>query len=92
MLRPLTARPGSMGLLDVADDDDDDVDDVMLAETEFVIEDDVVGPLAFCKLVGDVFLDVLPTPTEAFVALAKDSAMAESGGHKFVVCTNPRSK
>lgn len=75
-----------MGLLlavkvDEAEEDEEDADELEVVEIPLVVAVSVVA------VVGEAFLDV-----EALAALTKDSAMAVSGGHKFVVCTNPLSK
>lgn len=76
-----------MGLLlavkfDEAEEDEEDADELEVAE-----ETPLVVAVSVVAVVGEAFLDV-----EALAALTKDSAMAVSGGHKFVVCTNPLSK
>lgn len=90
MLRPLTALPGSIGLLMVlapaVDSDDDDV--VKPTDVDDELVDEVAVALVVPLMaVGEAFLDV-----DAKVALANDSAIDDSGGHKFVVCTSPLSK
>lgn len=81
------------GAEDVEDDDEDDDDeDTVSADSVEVIELDAVAVTAAdipLVAVGEALLDSDP-PFEA--ALAKDSAIELSGGHKFVVCTSPRSK
>lgn len=78
------------GAEDVEDDDDDE--DTVSADSVEVRELDAVAVTAAdipLVAVGEALLDSDP-PFDA--ALAKDSAIELSGGHKFVVCTSPRSK
>lgn len=81
MLRPLTALPGKTGLFEelVDETDEEEVEFEVVAAAPFVTK--------ILVAVGEEFFEV-----EAFAALTNDSAMAVSGGHKFVVCTKPRSK
>lgn len=98
MLRPLTARPGKIGLLVVVtlfedvDAREDNVEvtefDDVAAATDAVA--DVVMPLV---AVGEELFERVPVAVPlAAAALANDSAMELSAGHKFVVCTSPLSK
>lgn len=79
-----------MGLFVVVDGAVADVEEAVVDEVAILC---AVG--AFAELfaaVGEEFFDVVVLVVEILVALTNDSAIAVSGGHKFVVCTKPRSK
>lgn len=59
-------------------------------DDEFVLEEDT--PFVVATPLTAVGEEEFLVVDEALAAFTNDSAMAESGGHKLVVCTKPRSK